>query len=889
MRHPLLTDDLHDAIIVTPTRRLSRLLRFRHAQQQIHDGQQAWKTLDCLPWHAWCRRSYEQVALCSSSRSLVLGDKQQLWVWLQIVNQSGYRQQLLQTPATAKQAMLSYQLCRQWHIPIFPDAVFLTAEAQAFRAWVSSYEKYKQTHRCIDEAELPDLLIEHVELLQYADRKIVFYGFDSIDSQQQRLINALQEQQVDVQLLETGKRNKNTAVYEANDKQSEFKAAACWARTKLESNPDATIGIVSPRLKQVREQLLSHLNAVLTPALVLEPLQQSNQVWSIAQGIPLIDYPMIDCAMELLALGKRKIDTNTLGKLLHAEFIKGAQSEYAARALLDEAIRQFGEQQLSLKSFYRFAERHCEYQQENILFVQLIKDFEITFLSHPRTQTLRQWAVLFSELLTIFGWPGERGLNSVEHQTLSAWHDCLAELGKLDTANIKLDYSAALSQLNRIVTDSFFQPETAETPVQVAGLEACAAMHFDYLWVLDMQDDLWPEAAVVNAFIPNICLHEAGVPTANADTRLQQAQTMTGFLQQSATEVVFSYCLQDGDRECRPSPLIQQWQDRKLTDNITYQSPQQLIYNAMQIEQFTDTQGPEISDDDKRVAGGSVLFKDQSLCPFRSFARHRLQARALSLTDIGLSAAERGNLTHRALQFLWQRIGDHAKLLYLSAQELQRLIQSVVSETLKQQAAEQPETYTERFTTLEQKRLEQLLAQWLEVERLRSPFKVIATEEWQHITFHDLELRLRIDRLDELADGRCIVIDYKTGLASTQDWESDNPSDPQLPLYAVTSEHEIAAVAFASLKPGRLQFYGQAEDAGLLPRVKVDETQSWQQRLTEWQTVLQRLALEFRTGKANVDPVISACRYCDLASLCRIYERTEVLDAEAYAGIENDD
>ncbi len=887
IRHPLLSGDLKNVTIITPTRRLSRLLRYRHAQQQIDAGQQAWKTLDCLPWNAWCKRSYEQIALLTNSRSLVLGDKQQLWVWQQIIGQSHYRQQLLQVTATAKQAMQAYQLCRQWCIPIFPETVYLSAEAQAFRSWANSYEQYKREHSCIDESELPDYLHEYIAALNDTESKIVFFGFDSFDKQQQRLINSLQ-QQSDVQLPDVSMRNKDTAVYTANDKQSEFRAAACWARAKLEAHPEATIGIVSPRLKQVREQLLNSLNSVLTPSLLLKPLQQTNEIWSIAQGIPLIEYPMIDCAMELLALGKRKIDVNILGKLLHSEFLNGAQTEYARRALFDDALRQFGEQQLSLKSLYRFSERHCQNDNDSLQFIQLVKDFEITFLSHPRTQTLRQWAILFSELLSGFGWPGERSPNSVEHQTLSAWHDCLSELGKLDTTNTRLDYAVALSQLNRLLNESYFQPETAETPIQVTGLEACAAMQFDYLWILDMQDDVWPEPAVTNAFIPAECLREAGVPTANAENRLQQAILMTQQLRQSAIECVFSYSTQDGDRECRPSPLIQEWSDRTIADSQDYQGPQQLIFEAAQLDHFTDIDGPEITDN-KLVSGGSVLFKDQSLCPFRSFARHRLQARSLSLTDIGLSAAERGNLAHRALQYLWRRIGEHSKLSYMSVEELQRLVHSVVAETLKQHAAEQPETYTDRFTELEQRRLEQLLSQWLEVERSRSPFKVIATEEWQRIKFQELELRLRIDRLDELADGRCIVIDYKTGQSNIRDWESDNPNDPQLPLYAVTSEHEIAAVAFASLKPGKLKFFGQAEDADILPGVKVDGTQSWPQRLQDWKTVLKRLAQEFRAGKATVEPLTHACRYCDLSPLCRIYERAETLDAEAFTSITNDE
>ena len=40
--------------------------------------------------------------------------------------------------------------------------------------------------------------------------------------------------------------------------------------------------------------------------------------------------------------------------------------------------------------------------------------------------------------------------------------------------------------------------------------------------------------------------------------------------------------------------------------------------------------------------------------------------------------------------------------------------------------------------------------------------------------------------------------------------------------------------------------------------------------ITEWRAVAARLAMEFASGAAAVDPTEEACEYCALASLCRI-------------------
>ena len=177
----------------------------------------------------------------------------------------------------------------------------------------------------------------------------------------------------------------------------------------------------------------------------------------------------------------------------------------------------------------------------------------------------------------------------------------------------------------------------------------------------------------------------------------------------------------------------------------------------------------------------------------------------------------------------------------------------------------------------------------MSVERNRSEFKVIATEEWQTILFQDIELHLRVDRIDELADGRCVIIDYKTGAVSKNDWESDNPNDPQLPLYAVTSEKEIAAIAFGSLKRGKPGFFGQADGDAILPGIKQDMDLPWQQRLLQWEQVLIQLANAFRQGKAIVEPTYIACRQCDLHALCRIYERIESPDEISEAEVITDE
>ena len=143
-------------------------------------------------------------------------------------------------------------------------------------------------------------------------------------------------------------------------------------------------------------------------------------------------------------------------------------------------------------------------------------------------------------------------------------------------------------------------------------------------------------------------------------------------------------------------------------------------------------------------------------------------------------------------------------------------------------------------------------------------------------------VHLWIDRIDELADGRKIVIDYKTGTVNPAQWFGERPEDPQLPLYSMVAGEGICAVLFAQLKAAEMKFNGVVEEAGLLPDLPPlrntqlkQATEQWPQVLDDWKQTINQLADDFRHGRAEVDPKKpSTCEtsYCELSGLCRIDE-----------------
>ncbi len=139
-----------------------------------------------------------------------------------------------------------------------------------------------------------------------------------------------------------------------------------------------------------------------------------------------------------------------------------------------------------------------------------------------------------------------------------------------------------------------------------------------------------------------------------------------------------------------------------------------------------------------------------------------------------------------------------------------------------------------------------------------------------------LTLDLRIDRLDEFADGSLLIIDYKTGIPRKSDWFEERVDQPQLPLYCLSYP---AATGFAILhiRSNTLEIQGLSEkENGLSPLLSCKKdnntVKTWPELLAYWKHSLEGLANQFQAGFAKVDPKhgSSTCRLCHLKSLCRV-------------------
>jgi ATP-dependent helicase/nuclease subunit B len=269
---------------------------------------------------------------------------------------------------------------------------------------------------------------------------------------------------------------------------------------------------------------------------------------------------------------------------------------------------------------------------------------------------------------------------------------------------------------------------------------------------------------------------------------------------------------------------------------------------------------------------------DQSACPFRGFARHKLHATEISQEAPLLDAASRGNSIHLVMQNVWGELRSQSTLKKLISAQLKSLLSVQIRKSIYAERARHPLTFSDELAALEQARLMVLVTSWLSIEKERSTFEVLEPEQEQTIEIGGLSLKVRPDRVDRLEDDSLFVVDYKTGKVSIRDWFGDRPEQLQLPTYLYGLGETVTGLAFAYLNRDQFGYLGlSAEESDIGGMKTVDrakesaEFANWQQLANFWRGRVEQMASEFIQGHAVVDPnSADSCRYCEVMPLCRI-------------------
>lgn len=887
--------------VITANDRLARQLRIDYAKSSQEHGLVVWDRPAIYSWNEWLQRCLDEWldrALGNGQPlPLVLSLQQSEAVWQRIIEQSEAGPGLLQAGATAASAAEAWDLLCGWQIPIESLQQYEHEDTQAFVDWIETYKTRSQREGWLDAARLADTIKTAYQRAELVPPPALYLaGFDEQRPQQADLLQTLAELGCSINELTHPIAGPVTIKQQpCADGMAEIRAAAHWAAQQLQTDPEQRIGIVVQNLTAQRDVIARQFDEVLCAQARL-PGGEQNRPYNISLGRPLLESALVRDALVALALGPSAASSSygavswtDVSALLRSPFFIGAEAEADARAKLDARLRRQGRERLSLRDLHY----HAQAVANCPVLLRCIEQCQALAGQVGGAVGNAEHASRFSHWLAAWGWSQGRALSSTEYQTVNAWWKLLAEFAALDAYSGQSSWRGALAQLRRLAGARLFQPQSPVAPVQILGLLEAAGMQFDKLWIMGLHDDVWPASPRPQPLIPMPIQRRYQLPHATAERELAFARRVTGRLLTSAADITISWPQREGDAQLRPSPL--------LADPPLAAEPVALLPDLMhwlqdhgaRAEPFSDTAPPPLSDDEK-LRGGTAILRNQAACPFRAFAQHRLHAEPLAEPVAGLDAAKRGSLVHEVMRVIWDELGDQATLLAMDAAGRRTLVARCVETAVSRWEQANVTTLPLRFREVEIERLQSLATDWLVLDAERAPFKVAAREAEQAISIAGLNLRGRLDRLDQLADDTHLIIDYKTGRVDPRVWLDERPDDPQLPLYALAQRRQLAGIAFAQVRIGELKYAGIAGRDDLAPGIT--SVSAWKAAaetagdlpalLDYWQQQLETLARSFQAGESEVDPkdLRRTCLYCPQATLCRIDE----LSLGAHDFAEND-
>ncbi|MBL4760491.1 MAG: PD-(D/E)XK nuclease family protein [Mariprofundaceae bacterium] len=850
-----------NSMLITHSPQLASDWKHRYS---IKQSLAACETPHVYTWSAWQSKLFQQ-----ASDKVCLKEMQEQLLWQQAIKQDLADAAESSIRGLAKQASQAYAIMQSYQIP---TQILMQAggdEAEALARWIalihakleeSNYQSY------ILKADISVLLLTSKKDLKLP-ASIIFDGFECFTPMQKQHLNMYVNMGIKILQIQQQQSPQSMTLHPCQDEQAEYQHLALQTQAILEKQPQARIALVSVQTSQQSElsELKRYMQKFLNPISRLHPEIQQQ---SIATQEMLADSPMIQQALHMLAQAAHyELAFEDFSPFLFCPWIRGFEQERMARASLDATFRQQNRHHIQLKSLLKSSEL-----QVMPAFKNCIESISTWQQNLPKKQSAAHWIKACQHLLQRCGFlqaglAHESARSSYETQLMNALHESITQLIALDAIQESCTWSQFLIHLRSSCAAIHITQPTELSNVMVLNIQQAIAMQFDYALIYGMDDISFPPVPRPQSFLPIRIQQDYHIPMSHSSLVFESCQWLWQQMLHTAPHIIVSYAQLRDEQSMKPSSFVTLLPIEAALCHDT-------IIEPWIMEDFDDAQLVPVHDID-HIRGGTGIIKHQSACPFRAFAVHRLRIDTLSETSPGIEPSTKGSLIHLALEYIWQQLLTQQKLLDMSDEQRQKLIEHSIEHAWLHN--KKPIDFHSQ--DIEKKRMYGLLQQWLELESQRPPFQIEALEKTYQLSLPttgklSFPITIKADRMDKDAHGHRLLIDYKTGAKQfSNQWLGERIAEPQLPIYALAADLSAQdAVSFASLRSG--------EDMGIKGLTLCDGKRSrpddWQAVLDVWKQQIDALAEEFIQGRSDVTPRDKgACKYCQLEAICRIDELLE--------------
>jgi ATP-dependent helicase/nuclease subunit B len=886
------------ATVVTGNQRTARALRRGWDRRNRRLGLASWSPATVLAWDSWVAALWRGLVIEGHNTRLLLNPTQEHAVWRTILETDKELASLRSVDSLAEMAAEAWRLISSYEGRTRLHGTTGNADTRAFQRWARMFERACKVEGYLAEAQLEETLRGALErgTLKAPAGNVVLVGFDRMTPAQTKLAEALRSAEVSVDEWRPAVPAERRMLVEAADESQELSAAARWVRELLEDQPDAKVAVIVPGLETQRNEIDRVFREVLAPE--LEDIRADNEAapYEFSLGSPLAETPMVATALDLLRWVTGRLPLERVSALLLSRYFAMTSEERGARAEFDAfELRKVYmlRPEISLDELIAIVEKAKRREGLGRLLGALRAMRTVANrLRGTNARSNSEWTERMRELLEAAAWgPGQRE-TSVEFQTRRKWDSALDELAMLDFDGMPTEFAQALHTVERIARQTTFAPESRDAPVQVMGPLEAAGGTFDAVWFLRGGELDWPMEVRGNSLLPWHLQRDLGMPGTDVARDSDYAQRVTERIAGCAATVLFSYAKEsvEGSQRCSPALASLELEKVRAADLVGVAADRSLV-ELEEVEEVTRVQAP-----DGVIRGGAAVLQLQAACGFRAFAEYRLRATELESIAPGMDARESGTIVHDVLKLFWDEVRTQDELKSMTKEERDDVLDHCLTVALRKTEQLSATAWDAAYLQVQRDRMRRLLSWWLQLEmERRLPFEVkLSEKEFENVAVGPLLLSVRMDRVDQVEGGE-VLIDYKTGKATPNDWLTDRPDAPQLPLYAILSEADrLKGVAFGLVRAGEGRgLKGYAIGEGILPgkSTTLKEAATLGAQVERWRQVLTRLAAEFYAGEARVHPkqYPVTCERCGQRLLCRLdVSLLEEDEADAANEVERD-
>jgi ATP-dependent helicase/nuclease subunit B len=855
-------------------------------------GRDIWPTPKVLDFATWLREQYASRQLASADSPRCLAEVEERELWRSIIETEERGRDFLDPAAAARAARRARRAVAEYGIPLQLIGRELSEESEAFLKWNQAFDERCRALQCISA----DVLLARTGAPQGGPLAWVESPAWRPVARQWLARNALLLTPEDIlapRAAEPAGRGgarkpplPSVSRVGSASPAAELAALAAWVQFNLQADEHFRAWVCIPDLNQRRADVVDAMDAALARQRFSLRDAPGAAPYAVAGGTPLAGFAPVRVALETLTCSIGAVSFPKFSVLLRAPEMQPTHADAGAAAALDLALRSHAPSEADIDAWLSIAERVA--RSENMAPVAAVQRLRAvrSALTEPRNaERISVWVSAWIAALDAGPWAERGRWSSIEYQAAERFRELLAELATAESLFGINSLEAAVRVLKRAAHDTAFQPQTGVPAIWVSGQLIDPWVNYDAIWVTRCSDEYWPPRVEPIALLPVRLQREHGVISAAAETQLNLALDLQRRWRVRATHCVFSFADPGDGRSSAPSPLLPPitlpQHERYWAELVAAPQPhwRALLDAAPALECRADESAPPFSAGE-RTRGVSTL-RAQSRCAFRGFAETRLAAKALEQPVPGFNERERGDLVHLALQHVWSVLRNSNELLLLAPGGQRQLLDEAAMSAIGSMS--QRRDPGPRWRARERARLRHLLTLWLDVERKRAPFAVEYLEQGAQVAqFAGLDFTVRVDRMDRLADGARVLIDYKTGAATIADWRGDRPDNPQLPIYALLRPDALVAVAYARVNAGDSGFIAEAERRDIFKlgsrSSALEGMPNFAALVGLWSRRVERLAAAFAAGRAEVAPTLNACQTCKLHGLCRVPAAFEPVD-----------